>query len=126
MMKKQIIKTVIGVIIGIVVAVLMIALYLGYQVEWKRTTIAVFENEETGYSVVFQEIGTAFLFGPSKVEVSLEDEAGKTVDEITARIYNDGSNLFKGNLSVSWMDTGVQITLHGEEQEDKIYTLSWR
>lgn len=125
-MKKHIIKTIIGIIIGFVIAVLVITLYFGYQVEWKRTTIAVYENEDAGYSVVFQEIGTAFLFGPSKVEVSLEDENGRTVDSVTDRIYNDGKTLRKGNISVSWTDIGVQITLNGEEQEDKTYTLSWQ
>lgn len=122
-MNNRPMKMILGVFVGTVLSISMLALYLGYQMEWKQTTIAIYDNAETGHRVVFQEIGETFLFGPSKVEICLEDETGKALDAVTARIYNDGSNLDNGNLTVKWTDGGVQIILHGDEQEDEIHEL---
>lgn len=89
------------------------------------STIAVYENEDTGHSVIFEEIGVPFFFGPSTVKLTLKDENGKKIDEVRTEISNDGSTLYKGNATVIWNETGVDITLHGCEQEDKTYTIAY-
>ena len=125
-MKKEIIKKIGMVLLGIIIFFAITVGYFVYQIEFKKTTIAEFVNSENHYIIKFQEIGEPFLFGPSKVIVVLEDESGKDIDEIKDYISNDGSNLQKGNISVVWTDTGVEITLHGDEQEDKLHELQYQ
>ena len=95
-------------------------LYAKYQMSWKRTSIAVYENDENGYRIVFEEIGEAFTFGPSHVRITLKDEKGKEVNFVDTHISNDGARLYEENAQVLWEDDKVQITLIGCEQEDEI------
>lgn len=125
-MKKQIIKSVLAVVMGISFLLLADALFSVYEMEWKKTVITELKNEETGCSVVLQEIGSPFSFGPSMVQVILKNEKGNILDEAEDRIYNDGKNLYAGNISVVWTDTGVDVTLHGEEQEDRVLKLQYQ
>ena len=122
-MKSKPVKIILAVLAGIALSISVLMLYLGYQLELKKTTIAVYNNEESTLKILFQEIGESFTFGPSKVEIVLEDETGKVLDSVTTRIYNDGSNLDEGNLTVTWTDSGVQIAIHGDEQKDEIHQL---
>lgn len=124
--KKQIIKSVLTVMIVIAFILLASALYFLYEVEWKKTVIIELENTETGHSVILQEIGSPFSFGPSKVQIILENEKGELVDEAEDYIYNDGKNLNQGNISVIWTDTSANVTLCGEEQEDKSLVLQYQ
>ena len=124
-MKQKILKVFLGIVVGIVIVLSSIILFFKYEFDWKRTTIAKFENQENGYSVVFQEIGSAFLFGSSDVRVLLKDERGKVVDKIVSEIGNDGSTLGKWNITVSWTHTGVHITFHGQEQKDEFHEMYW-
>lgn len=125
-MKKQIIKSVLTVVIVIAFFLLASTLYFLYEVEWKKTVIIELENTETGHSVILQEIGCPVSFGPSKVQIILENEQGELVDEAEDRIYNDGKNLDQGNISVIWTDTSANVTLCGEEQEDKSLVLQYQ
>ena len=109
-----------------VVLMPLAVLYPAYELEWKKTAIAEFEDTAAGHRVIFQEIGAPFLFGPSKVRIILEDEAGRTVDEAEDRIFNDGKALDTGNISVTWTDAGADVTLYGEEQDPKIIKLQYQ
>ena len=124
--KKQIIKSVLTVVIVIAFFLLASTLYFLYEVEWKKTIIIELENTETGHSVILQEIGCPVSFGPSKVQIILENEQGELVDEAEDRIYTDGKKLDQGNISVIWTDTSANITLCGEEQEDKSLVLQYQ
>jgi len=88
-------------------------------------TIGVYGNEDTGYSVTFEEMGVPFFFGPSSVKLTLTNENGKKIDEIQTSISNDGSRLYRENATVIWKDREVDITLHGCEQEDETYTMAY-
>lgn len=125
-MKKQIIKSILTVVIVIASFLLASTLHFLYEVEWKKTVIIELENTETGHSVILQEIGCPFSFGPSRVQIILENEHGEVVDEAEDRIYNDGKNLDQGNISVIWTDTSANVTLCGEEQEDKSLVLQYQ
>lgn len=105
---------------------LVSTLYFLYEVEWKKTVIIELENTETGYSVILQEIGCPVSFGPSRVQIILENEKGELVNEAEYLIYNDGKNLDQGNISVIWTDTSANVTLCGEEQEDKSLALQYQ
>lgn len=123
-MKKQIIKSVLATVLAIAFLMLASFLYLSYETGFKK--IDELKNVETGHSVIFQEVGCPVSFGPSRVQIILENEKGEVVDEVEDRIYNDGKILQKGNISVVWTDTGANVTLSGEEQEDKFLKLQYR
>lgn len=125
-MKKQIIKSVLATVLAIAFLMLASFLYLSYETGFKKTVIAELKKVETGHSVIFQEVGCPVSFGPSRVQIILENEKGAVVGEVEDRIYNDGKILQKGNISVVWTDTGANVTLSGEEQEDKFLKLQYR
>ncbi len=109
----------------VAVLLLSVVIYNQYIYNWKKITIATFENEHMGYSIIFQEVGETFSFGPSKIRVTLEDENGKSISEIDDEVYNDEKRLDERNITVVWEDTEVIITLHGEEQQDKVHIISY-
>ncbi len=96
-----------------------------YTTEYKETTIVQITNEETGYTVTFNEVGEAFLLGNSEVKVILEDENGEKIAEIIDTIGNDGKRLGEENISVLWCEDEVRVTLHGEEQEDELHVIEY-
>ena len=122
-MKKRIIKCVVAIVSVVAVLLSSEVIYNQYIYNWKKTTIATFEN--MGYRIIFQEIGLAFTFGTSKIKITLEDESGKSISEIEDKIYNDGKSLGGRNITVVWNDTEVSITLHGEEQKDKTFVINY-
>ena len=116
------------IIITIGCVIFVIAILCGsilYQIFWEKTTIAIIENEERGYTVELQEVGTAFLFGPSSVRVILKNSSGRVIDRFTDKIQNDGGTLDEGNISVSWHAGCVEVVLSGEEQENHIYQMNY-
>ena len=116
------------IIITIGCVIFVIAILCGsilYQIFWEKTTIAIIENEERGYTVELQEVGTAFLFGPSSVRVILKNSSGRVIDRFTDKIQNDGGTLDEGNISVSWLADCVEVVLSGEEQENHIYQMNY-
>ena len=116
------------IIITIGCVIFVIAILCGsilYQIFWEKTTIAIIENEELGYTVELQEVGTAFLFGPSSVRVILKNSSGRVIDRFTDKIQNDGGTLDEGNISVSWLADCVEVVLSGEEQENHIYQMNY-
>lgn len=124
--KKQIIKSVLAVVIAIFLFFFASTLYFLYELEWKKTVITELENTQTGHSVTLQEIGSPFLFGPSRVQIILRNEKGKRVDQAEDYIYNDGKSLDEGNISVIWTDTSANATLYGEEQGDRLLVLQYQ
>ncbi|MBO5415431.1 MAG: hypothetical protein J6A83_02225 [Clostridia bacterium] len=98
-------------------------MFLKYHFSWKKTTIAVYENPDNGYSVVFEQLGMPFFFGASNVRITLEDEQGRKVERIETQIYNEGG-VEKRNAEVLWEDDKVTVILSGCEQNDEAYEFS--
>ena len=124
-MKSKYFKVFLIIVACIAIVLMSLILFAGYEMEWKRTTIAEFENKSTGYKVIFQELGITVFFGKSDVRVALVDSNGRTVGEIKDSIANDGGKLDEENISVVWQSDGVEITLYGEEQENRSYKLEY-
>ena len=123
-MKKISFVSVAAVIIFLILLLWSVADYV-YTTEYKETTILKITNEENGYTVTFNEVGEAFLFGNSEVKVILEDENGEKITEIKDIIGNDGKRLGEENISVVWYEDEVRVTLHGEEQEDELHVIEY-
>lgn len=118
-------KTIFAIVIITLVVIFLVVgaffLYVKYESSWKKTTIAVYNNTDNGYEVVFEQVGEAFTFGPHNVKITLKDANGKKVDHIDATIFNDGGTLTEHNTIVSWDDYKITITLRGCEQKDEVY-----
>ncbi len=114
---------IIGIITLLVIALIVGALvfYEEYESSSKKTTIAVYNNTDNGYQVVFEQVGEPFTFGPQNVKITLKDTSGKKVDHIDTKIFNDGAALSEYNAIVSWEDYKVKVTLRGDEQKDVVY-----
>lgn len=122
---KKALKVIFGVIGTILILLGLMILFFMYQMNWKRTKIAEFTNSDNHYSVILQEIGSPFLFGPSDVRVILKDKRGIAVDDVHTFISNDGGRLSEYNISVSWMPDGAIVTLRGQEQRDEVIILGY-
>ena len=123
-MKKISFVSVAVVIVFLILLLWPVADYV-YTTEYKETTMVKITNEENGYTVTFNEVGEAFLFGNSKVKVILEDENGEKIAEIKDTISNDGKRLGEENISVVWCEDEVRVTLHGEEQKDELHVIEY-
>lgn len=106
-------------VISLVVGALFF--YTEHASSSKKTTIAVYNNTDNGYQVVFEQVGEPFTFGPHNVKITLKDASGKKVDHIDTKISNDGATLSEHNAIVSWEDCKVKVTLRGDEQKDVVY-----
>ena len=122
---KKALKVIFGVIGTILILLALMILFFMYQMNWKRTKIAEFENSENHYSVILQEIGSPFLFGPSDVRVILKDAKGTARDDLRTSIANDGGSLSSYNILVNWTASGAYITLRGQEQQDESFLLHY-
>ena len=123
---KVILKIVIALLLVIVLAIGMLSFYLTYAMNWKKTTIAEYTNDDNGYTVVFAQVGDAFLFGPHKAKVTLKDARGRKVASAVTTIYNDGAYLRQWNADVVWEADCARITIRGAEQEDEVIELYYK
>ena len=89
-------------------------------------TIAEYTNDDNGYTVVFAQVGDAFLFGPHKAKVTLKDARGRKVASAVTTIYNDGAYLRQWNADVVWEADCARITIRGAEQEDEVIELYYK
>ena len=123
---KVILKALIALLLVSVLAIGMLAIYLTYAMNWKKTTIAEYTNDENGYTVVFEQVCDAFLFGPHKAKVTLKDARGRKVASVTTTIYNDGAYLRQWNADVVWETDRARVTIRGAEQEDEVIELYYK
>lgn len=118
-------------IVKIIVSVLIIAIFINvllflqlkYEMSWKKTKIAEYRNDDNGYTLLFEQKGEPFLFGPHTVKLTLSDEKGKKLTDLKAELSNDGAGINDNNARVKWCDNWVEVTLSGCEQKDKTYVL---
>ena len=123
---KVILKALIALLLVSVLAIGILAIYLTYAMNWKKTTIAEYTNYDNSYTVVFEQVGDAFLFGPHKAKVTLRDARGRKVASAVTTIYNDGGYLSKWNADVVWETDRARITIRGAEQEDEVIELYYK
>ena len=117
------VKSIIVLISGIFLIGAVFLFGFEYEINYKLTEIATFQNEETGNAIIFQEKGSPFLFGPAEVKINLVNADGECVDDFTSTIQNDGAALQKDNVEVNWYPDYVEVILSGEEQQDEIHQL---
>lgn len=63
-------------------------------------------------------------FGSTAVQITVKNnDTGKIIQKIQDNIEDDGGIFRKENWNIEWKNDIVIITLKGEEQKDKIYTV---
>lgn len=123
---KRISKAIIAILLIFALLLGAFIIYVNYQLKWKKTAIAVYDNTTTGYTVLFEQIGVPFLFGTHNVKITLKNERGKEIDHIDATIANDGATLYESNVVVVWEDNMVKVILKGCEQKDETYEFYYK
>ena len=85
--------------------------------------IATFDSPDGKYTLVFEQLGSpAWPFGPADVRLTLKNSKGKYIDQISAQVYNDGTNAHPGNIkSIQWGEDTVTVILGRGEQRDQGY-----
>ena len=131
--KDTITKIITIVIIIMFVALLLILLpiiiifgVLIYDLSFDTRTIETFTNENSNYTIKYQEIGCAAFFGPTKVKVILYNDKNRKIDQFTTFLYNDGKSPTKDNIEVIWLDNRVKIIIDGEEQSPDIHEMKYK
>ena len=99
-------------------AVLMI-----YRTKYRETEIARFVSPDRSRQLTVYEIGEpGFPFGPADCRVVLL--AGKDrIGSLDMQVFNDGGWAKESDFSAAWTDDSVSVTVHSEEQEDRLYEM---
>ena len=85
--------------------------------------IATYDSPDGAYTLVFEQIGSPFLFGPADVRLTLRDSQGVFIDQISAKVFNDGGSAYPGNIkSIRWSEDKVVVILESEENPDQGFT----
>lgn len=83
--------------------------------------IATYHSPDVKYSLVFEQMGDpAWPFGPTDVRLTLKNQDGKIIEQLSTQLIDDGANAGEHNIaSISWNDNGVVIVLRASEMKDK-------
>ena len=117
---KKILKILL--IIFATVAILFFAFlaWFIYESDFKKTVIFSETYSEEPYELVVSEVGSAFIFSSSDVEIKLKRK-GKTIYKKKIEVSNDGKALSKEmNFKTEWSDDRLIVIAMGEEQDDEI------
>jgi len=125
MVKKVLWAVAIG---AVLLCVIGTAVRIGWSVyitEYRLTDTAVSVSPDGRYTAVLQMVGEPdWPFGPTSVRVTVRQTAGgEILEQVDTAIRDDGANLSPGHWTVVWKNHTVEITLHGSEQADAVYTV---
>ena len=90
--------------------------------------IATYCSPDGEYSLVFEQMGDpAWPFGPADVRLTLKNNNGKTIECVSAQVFNDGGSADEYNIaSISWNDDVVIVVLRACEMEDKEISIAYK
>ncbi|MDO5025073.1 MAG: hypothetical protein Q4E03_00910 [Trueperella sp.] len=86
-----------------------------FYLEYHLSEIARDNSPDNSQTVIFYEVGSAILFGPSTVRLVLEDDGVERAKQ-DLTINNDGKSLDAANWSPIWFEDRVRVFIYGEEQ----------
>lgn len=118
-------RIIIGIVICLMILGLLLAILVGglvYITKYRLTEVGVETSYNGKHEVVFYEKGEPqFPFGSTTVRVVVREVDGETIEDFTTTINDDGAILHESNWKVDWYPGGLDITLKGSEQEDRVY-----
>ncbi len=123
---KKIVKIICAALLVVAVIIGGIIISIIYKTKYEINDVTEFVNEGNNYKVVFQSVGQPeWPFGDTKVMVTLKNGQGEKINSFKTYISDDGANASDSNISVTWFEEFVQITLMGSEQQDEIYSINY-
>lgn len=89
--------------------------------------LSTYESPDGKYTLVFEQLGDpVWSFGPANVRLTLKNGSGKTIDQISAEVYEDGASASPANIKdIRWEEQEVVVTLQSSEHPDQILVLSF-
>lgn len=124
MVKWKIVSIVLAVILALVAFVGLFDIWWngGFNASSPRE-IATYTSPDGEYALIFEQLGDArWPFGPADVRLTLKTGKGVYIDQINAKVYNDGGNAYPRNiLSIQWGEDTVTVILGRGEQRDQGY-----
>ena len=89
--------------------------------------VATYESPDNEYTLVFEQVGSPFLFSPTHVRLTLKNSRGRNIDRVTLPLYNDGVNAKPNNIkSIHWGEHEVVVEIDhfdGFENQEIILSL---
>lgn len=117
---KKILKTLLIILATAAILFFAFLAWFIYESDFKKTVIFSETYSEVPYVLVVSEVGSAFIFSPSDVEIKLKRK-GETIYKKKIEVSNDGKALSKEmNFTTKWSDDKLIVTAMGEEQDDEI------
>lgn len=122
---KKTIKIILIIFIVIIIFITIFISHFIYLEKYKLSDVGIEKSENEKYEVLFQMIGQPnWPFGSTAVQITVKNnDTGKIIQKIQDNIEDDGGIFRKENWNIEWKNDIVIITLKGEEQKDKIYTV---
>ena len=117
------------ILLGILLAVAVVFIGLvhvwwngGFNASSPRE-IATYTSPDGEYTLIFEQLGAArWPFGPADIRLTLKTGKGVYIDQINAKVYNDGGNAYPRNImSIQWGEDTVTVILDRGEQRDQGY-----
>ncbi len=122
---KKTIKVILIIFIFIIIVMTISIGHFIYLEKYKLSDVGTEKSENEKYEVLFQMVGQPnWPFGSTAVKITVKNnDTGEIIQKIQDNIENDGGNFQKENWNIEWKNNIVIITLKGQEQKDKIYTV---
>ncbi|MBQ1522955.1 MAG: hypothetical protein IIZ74_09370, partial [Erysipelotrichaceae bacterium] len=96
------------------IIILALGLFI-YKTGYEKHVISTSVQDK--YELIIYQVGEPdFPFGATYCSLTLNED-GRRTDEMEIAIHNDGKAIDEDNFEVVWMDKGVSVTTHGEEQD---------
>ena len=123
-LKIAFILLVVSVVITLAIKGLVDILWDGSLDSLSVREIAAYDSPDGVYTLIFEQIGSpSWPFGPADVRLTLRDSQGVFIEQISAKVFNDGGSAYPRNIkSIRWSEDKVVVILESEENPDQGFT----
>lgn len=99
-----------------------------YKINDKASRQEIVKFTNNNHSIVINQIGNPIPFGDTTVEIVILETDKNTYKKrtyCTLYIANDSKTLSNENFSIEWLENGIELSVHAEEQPDCTYDIVW-
>ena len=93
-----------------------------------ETFIVSHISPDSNYTVSLYQVGSPqWSFGPVKAKLILSNAAGKTIDEVSMSLANDGTDVGAANIvEIIWLENQVEVHMREfDTTKEYTYTLNF-
>ena len=121
--KKPLVRLLLGAMAGIWLLITAMGGWFVYETRYKITQVDASTSPDGTYELYFQQEGDPeWPFGYTHARLTLK-KGTKTIAKRSFDVANDGANIHDSNWSVSWESDRVSVSVKGDEQPVRHYTL---